>query len=107
MTNKLLSLLGLAKKAGRLSLGHDAVMEAIGKRKAVLVLLAADASERLEREMRRELAFQKSSATLIRINETMEDIGHALPHKVGVVSVNDSSFASAMTNIMEEADTNG
>ena len=54
MTNsKLLSLLGLAKKAGKLSLGHDAVIEAIGRRKAHLIVLAVDASERIEREMKR------------------------------------------------------
>ena len=105
--NKLLSLLGLAKKAGRLSLGHDAVLEAIGKNKAKLILLAADASERLEREVTREVTFQKSNATIRRIEETMAEIGRALPNKVGVVSVNDTSFATAMIHIMEEADTNG
>lgn len=107
MNSKLLSLLGLAKKAGRLALGHDAVLEAIGKHKAELVLLAADASARLEREVKREVTFQKSNATVLRTEETMADMGRALPHKVGVVSVNDASFAAAMKNIMEEADTNG
>ncbi len=103
MTNsKLLSLLGLAKKAGKLSLGHDAVMDALARRKAHLIVLAADASERVEREMKREIAFWQSSIPLIRISETMEQIGYALPHKVGVVSVNDASFAAAVLNRYEE-----
>ena len=103
MTNsKLLSLLGLAKKAGKLSLGHDAVIEAIGRRKAHLIVLAADASERIEREMKREIAFRQSDIPLIRISETMADMGHALPHKVGVVSVNDASFAKAVLTRYEE-----
>lgn len=100
--NKLLSMLGLAKKAGKLSLGHDAVMESIARGKAQAVILAADASDRLEREMKREIAFQNSMATLIRTKHTMAEIGTALPHKVGVVSVNDASFAQAVLKIFEE-----
>ena len=100
--SKLLSLLGLAKKAGKLSLGHDAVIEAIGRRKAHLIVLAADASERLEKEMHREIAFHHLHINIIRIDETMADMGRALPHKVGVVSVNDASFATAVLTRYEE-----
>ena len=100
--SKLLSMLGLAKRAGKLSSGHDAVIEEISRGKAQVILLAADASDRLEREMKREIEFQKSPAKLIRTTYTMEQFGRALPHKVGVVSVNDASFARAVLSIDEE-----
>ncbi|MBR2589919.1 MAG: ribosomal L7Ae/L30e/S12e/Gadd45 family protein [Clostridia bacterium] len=100
--SKLLSMLGLARRAGKLSLGHDAVMEDIARGRAQLIVLAADASARVEREMQRELLFQKSRAKLVRTKYTMEQMGTALPHKVGVVSVNDASFAGAVLNIYEE-----
>ena len=100
--SKLLSLVGLAKKAGRISIGHDAVLETIKKKKAIVILLASDASERLEREMQRELAFEKSDAKLIRITHTMEEIGKALPKKAAVMSINDTAFAAGIMNVIEE-----
>ena len=67
--SKVLSLLGLATKAGKISFGHDAVLGAIGRHKAKGILLASDASARLEREMRREIAFQKSDAYIYKIKD--------------------------------------
>ena len=43
--DKLLTSLGLARKAGALILGNENVHEAVRKNKAVLVLLARDASQ--------------------------------------------------------------
>lgn len=102
MNDPLLSLLGLAKKAGKITSGHDAVLESLRKNKSVLIIIAADASERLEREMFREKAFCRSSASIYRIQQGMDEIGRALPHRAGVISVNDASFASAMTKVIEE-----
>ena len=52
MKNQVLSLLGIARRAGRLSLGHDAVDEALKKREAKLILLARDVSARRHRRRR-------------------------------------------------------
>lgn len=100
--SKLLSLLGLAKKAGRISLGHDAVLEAIKKKRAKVILLAGDASPRLEKEMHREKEYAKSDIPVIRIQESMAQIYTALPQKAGVISVNDESFAGAIQKVIEE-----
>ena len=100
--SKLLSLLGLAKKAGRISTGHDAVLESLKKKKAKLIILASDSSERLEREMRREVDFAAAQVETIRIAETMADIGRALPKKAGVISVNDESFAAGILKVIKE-----
>lgn len=43
--NKLINMLGLAKRAGKLSGGETAVLEAIRSGKAELVLIATDASD--------------------------------------------------------------
>ena len=96
----LLSLLGLAKKAGKLTAGHDAVLESLKRRKSVLILLAADASPRLEAEMQREIVFLKADLNIIRMDETMEDIGRALPKKAAVLSVNDASFAAGIMKLV-------
>ena len=48
MNEKILSLFGLARRAGRLAPGHDAVVESIVKNRAKLCVLCLEASERLE-----------------------------------------------------------
>ena len=44
MENKALGLLGLARRAGKLCLGHDAVKAAVQNGTACLCLLSCDAS---------------------------------------------------------------
>lgn len=51
-TDKLLGALGLCRRAGRLALGFDRVLENALRGRAALVLLAADASGRTQRKVR-------------------------------------------------------
>lgn len=51
-TNKLLGALGLCRRAGKLALGSDRVLEQAAWGRAALVLLAADASGRTARRLR-------------------------------------------------------
>ena len=44
MDKKILDFLGIARRAGRLSLGTDAVMEAVNKKKSKLIITACDIS---------------------------------------------------------------
>ncbi len=43
--DKILSMLGLARRAGRLSMGHDAVIGSVRAKKAKLVLVCAEISQ--------------------------------------------------------------
>ena len=49
--NRLLSLLSLTRRAGKLGLGFDPVKEAVQRREAALVLLAADLSPKTKKEV--------------------------------------------------------
>lgn len=102
MSSKLLSLLGLAYRAQCVSLGHDSALEALKKNKTKLILIASDASERLEKEFRRECELNKCEAQIIRIKQTMSDINCALPQKAGVISINESGFAQKMKLLAKE-----
>lgn len=102
MNSKLLSLLGLAYRAQCISLGHDAALEALKKRKTKLILLSSDASQRLEKEFERERQLNKSDFKIIRIKQTMSDINGALPCKAGVISVNESGFAQKLEQLAKE-----
>ena len=54
---KWLSMLGLARRAGKLAMGHDLALQSVRDGKAQLVLTARNASPRLVREF--ETAGQK------------------------------------------------
>ena len=90
--DKLLSLMGLCRRAGKLGVGHDAVMDAARKGVARLVILTSDASSRHEREL------QAASFTgrLVKAGFTMEEAGLAVGKRSCVFSVNDDGFAKAI-----------
>ncbi len=50
INNKILGLIGLAMKAGKVSFGADSVEEGIEKRKIKLVIIAKDSSERTQKK---------------------------------------------------------
>lgn len=101
MKNRVLSLLGIARRAGRLSLGHDAVQESIEKGEAKLVLLARDISPRTAEKV--QDTAKRQGVPLIGMADTMDEIGMALGKRIGVLSVNDQGFAKRLTELAEEA----
>ena len=107
MTDKLLSLLGLARRAGRLACGHDAAVEAIVKNRAFLCLCSADASERLERELRHACTFEQKHIPFARLNVPMAALSKAIGTKATVVTVNDRGFAERLAALLAEEPTTG
>ena len=95
MNDKFLSLLGIAMKAGALSLGHDASKLSIRAGKAKACFTAADASVRLTEEMRG--LFETGS--MVVLPYTMSDIRFAIGKKAGVLTVNDENFAQKLMEL--------
>lgn len=93
---KLLSLLGMCRKAGKLGCGHDAAIGAIRSRSSCLCLLSCDSSQRLQEEIKRESEFEGREIPVRVINSDMLEIGHATGLKSAVLTVNDDGFAKAM-----------
>ena len=98
MKTKLLSLLGLARRAGRLSLGNDPVLESIRKKESCLLLAAEDLSPRTAKGIRSAAG----NVPLMRISVSMEEIGMAVGKRAGILSVNDAGFANRITEISKE-----
>lgn len=97
--DKLMTTMGLAKKAGRLVYGYETVKDAIRKRKALLVLTASDLSaktlsnvEFLCREKIRHIA----------IDRTMEQFSAAVGKATGVVAVIDEGFAKLISGYLTD-----
>ena len=94
MNDKFLALLGFASKSGNLSFGADSVKEAIKRKKAKLVIVANDISEKSRKEIR-FFASQKDIPVLD-ADCDMETLSHATGKKGGIISVNEIGFANAI-----------
>lgn len=106
MNGKLLSLLGLARRAGRVALGSDAAAEALKKGEARLLLLAGDLSPRSAGHA--EDAARQAGVRCVRMAETMDEVGMALGRRTGVVAVKDAGFAKKLAALHEQSlQTNG
>lgn len=93
--NKVLTLLGFAAKAGKLSYGFDAVRTALSQKKSKLLLVANDVSQKSKKEV---LFFgDKFKTQVIVLNDCdMETLSHAVGRKCGIISVNDISFSQGL-----------
>ncbi len=90
MNNKLLSLLGMCRKAGKLTVGYDKTLELFKKHKVFAILVAADTAQRTEKEIR----FHTNSALpIVRLDETKEQVSLAIGTAAGVVGIADEGFA--------------
>ncbi|MDR0530950.1 MAG: ribosomal L7Ae/L30e/S12e/Gadd45 family protein [Oscillospiraceae bacterium] len=88
---QLFSLLGLVRKAGLASFGHDSAKAALRSGQAKLCLLCADASPRLKEEFR--FLARETNTPLREIEATSLEIKAATQYKAAVVTVNNAGFA--------------
>lgn len=95
MNDKILTLLGFASKAGKLSYGFDAVKTALTQSKSKLVLMANDVSHKTQKEISFFCDKFKTEAIVLNAHD-METLSHAVGRKCGIVSVNDISFAEGL-----------
>lgn len=102
MNNRLLSLLGIARRAGRLSVGHDASIEAIVRNKAKLCILCADASERLKSEMRHACSYGKKDILCLTLDFDILTLSGAIGTRAAVITVNDTGFAEKIACLDNE-----
>ena len=100
--DKSLSLLGMACRAGKLALGHDAALDSLKRGKSSLRVICSDSSQRLVREFARSVDFYKSEAPVEKISATQEQLSAHLPKKVGVISVEDGGFADRFLQLSRQ-----
>jgi len=97
---KLLSLFGLAKKAGRITLGYDKAVESAHKNKAYVIFTASDLSEKTEKGL--IYATESKNIKVIRTEIDIFEISQAVGQKTGIVSVNDAGFGKTCLKLIEE-----
>lgn len=95
--DKALQMLSLARRAGKLALGFDAVTAAVERRQAVLVLLSETLAERTRRNI---LRITQNTARLVPYPpETLKPF---VGKEVGVVAVLDENLAKAVDKALPQ-----
>ena len=97
--DKLLSLLGLARRAGRMTLGFDAVCASVQKKESKLILAAEDVSDGTMRKLRNRLS--ECEIDIRGIPYSLEQINAAIGKPVRLISINDSGFAGRFIELLQ------
>lgn len=89
-TNRALAALALAKRAGKLVTGFDAVMKSVQKKETVLVVLASD----LSLKTKKEAAFrcERLNAATLTADISLDEAEYVLGKRSGVFGITDKGF---------------
>ncbi len=96
LNNKVLALLGFAAKAQKLSFGMNEAKRALEKGKSKLIVVACDVSEKSQKEMN-FFSRNKGIKVLTLESISIKTVSEAVGRKCGIISVNDSGFADAIS----------
>ena len=104
MTEQVLSMLGLAKKAGRVEIGEEPVGAAARAKKARVILVAQDAGPSSQR---RAFSFAQTGACLcLTIPADKDDLGRSLGRSsVAMCAVTEIGFAGAIVKKLAAMDS--
>lgn len=99
MNDKIFGYVGLAKRAGKLSDGTDAVLGSVRAGKSKLVILSNNASAATAKKISDKCSYY--NVRLLTYGE-METLGKAVGREFAAcVSVNDENFANAIVRLMK------
>lgn len=100
MSDELRGILGLCRRAGKISIGHDAAVAAIKKRSAVIAVTCNNASERLKKEIADECGYDNRSVKYFDAEFSMDELGLAIGKKAAVFTVDDENLAKRLYTIL-------
>ncbi len=98
MTDRLLSLLGLCRRAGKIVLGNDPVIDSINLNKAKLVIIASDCSKNTAKGVLSTAHRSNTKAYII--DKTKEELSLALGKYTAVLSITDMGFAKSVEKLI-------
>ena len=92
MNDRILSLLGICKRAGKLITGADTTIDSIQKSKAKLVIFANDFSKSSKKSV--QTAADECNVKTLTMNRSKEEI-------CGVMTTEDKGFADKLEQLIE------
>lgn len=99
MNDRALNMLGICRRAGALSSGHDASIASIVKNTASLCILCEDASPRLKAEIEHAASYDGKSITVLQTHYSMKDIAAATGTRARVLTVDDEGLAKRIAEL--------
>lgn len=98
MDRKVLQLLGLCQRAGKISSGETGAISAIRDGSAELIIVAENASENTKKKFKDSAAYYNKKILIIGDKfETGRAIGKA---ERAVITINDAGFANKITELI-------
>ncbi len=99
---KLLSMLGMARKAGKLIIGAEQVTVGVRRNSPFVVLITADASENTTKKVKNCCTYYEIDCKKIDVNA--DELAHAIGKSGSVTSVGvtDKNFTGAIVKYIEE-----
>ena len=97
--DRLLSFLGLCKRAGYLISGADTVTRAVNEGKALLVLYASDVSQNSMKQVLR--AAQDNNIPARELPRSKDELSFALGKHCGIVCTTDNGFAQKILEMID------
>lgn len=97
--SKVLSFLGIVKKAGKISYGYDSVKESLKKGNPKLILFASDLSQNSKREIK--LLANERNIKVLESDIRMAEFEVYLRKKTGIICINDIGFAKKIIEIFD------
>lgn len=108
LNEKVISMLGMARRAGEFSMGHDMAEQSLLKKKAKLLLFCSDVSPRLVSEFEKTIKKHNIKVTVIKTDLTMDEIHFGIGYKAGVMTVNNENFSKRIIQLLsQEENANG
>lgn len=98
MNDKALSLLGLARRAGKLVLGYDAAVDSAKSGRGKLMLTASDISPKTLKELK--YALRDESIELSSLDFSQKELEKAIGRSVKIICVEDDGFAQALKKLL-------
>lgn len=98
----MLSMLGFARRAGKLSMGHDMAEKAIKSHKAEIIIFCSDASPRLVSEFEKTIENARAETQLFTADITMAEIHFSIGYKAGVMTLDDKNFSKRVIELLKE-----
>ena len=102
MNDKAASLLGMARRAGKLEAGFERCASAIKSGKAKLTIVCSDISDKTKKEM--HFLCDKHNVHLIEIPFTLSQLSAAIGFKAGICAVCEQGFAQRLTTLLTGKD---
>lgn len=92
--NKIVQILSLCKRAGKLVMGFDVVKESLEKRTAQLLVISNGLSDKTVKEV--NFLSNKYNIQLVTIDLTLDELWYVVGKRVGVFSVTDKALSQKL-----------